>query len=285
MPGVSSTDLIVNDDGSVFHLGLVPGQVADDIIAVGDPARVAEVSQYFDTIDSKCQRREFVTHTGTFQGKRLTVISSGIGPDNVEIVLNELDALVNMDLKTRVPKEQHHPLRIVRIGTSGSLQSEIAVGSHLLSLTAVGLDNLMNFYKLPQDDTEKSICSKVVAQTGINFMPYKVASSPILNKKFVDGMVEGNTVTCPGFYAPQGRQVRLPIQYPQLLDKLTAFRADRFMLTNFEMETSAYFAFGRLMGHEMASVNAILANRVDGKMAHDPGRVVDDLIRKVLERI
>jgi uridine phosphorylase len=255
------------------------------IIAVGDPDRVAMVSRYFDKVDFKVRRREFVSHGGTFQGKDVLAISTGIGPDNVEIMLTELDALVNVDLKTRLAKTNPTRLSIVRVGTSGALQAEIAPGSELVSATAVGLDNLMNFYSLQQTKSETEITAGIQQTTGLSFLPYMADCSSALLDKIGFDMTKGNTVTCPGFYAPQGRQVRLAIRYPNLLDHLTAFRFGNFRLTNFEMETSTYYAFGQLLGHDMLSTNSILVNRAKNEFAAKAEESVDGLIRKVLERI
>jgi uridine phosphorylase len=282
---VKETDLIIRPDGGAFHIGLTASQVPQNVIAVGDPDRVAMVSRYFDKIDFKVHRREFVSHGGTFQGKDVLAISTGIGPDNVEIMLTELDALVNVDLKTRLPKSNPMRLSIVRVGTSGALQADIAVGSELVSSTAIGLDNLMNFYSLPQTKEETNIVTGVQQATGLTFTPYMATSSATLLDRIGFDMIKGNTVTCPGFYAPQGRQVRLDIRYPNLLDHLTAYRSGVFRLTNFEMETSTYYAFGRLLGHDMLSTNVILVNRARNEMASDAEKAIDGLIQKVLARI
>lgn len=285
MARISDTDLILNADGSVYHLNLRPEQVADTIITVGDPDRVARVSRHFDHIEFKSQKREFITHTGNFRGQRFSVISTGIGPDNVEIFFHEIDALVNVDLKTREPREGHRGLKIIRIGTSGAMQEDVPVGSHMVSDYAAGLDNLMNFYALPHEPDEASLAEQIQKHAGLTFRPYLTQASTNLRERIGPGMVTGNTMTCPGFYAPQGRQVRISIRFPKLLDDLSSFRRNQFRFSNFEMESSAYFAFGRLMGHETASANAIVANRVTREFASDPHRVVDDLIRKVLESL
>lgn len=285
MTRISDTDLILNPDGSVFHLALLADQLADHIIAVGDPGRVEQVSRHFDAVEFKEQNREFVTHTGTLGGKRISAISTGIGPDNVEIFFHEVDALVNIDLARREPRRSRRSLSIVRVGTSGALREDIPVGSHLISGQAVGLDNLMRFYTLPQSEREESVSKALQAHAGISFQPYLVPGSASLREKIGRGMVAGNTVTCPGFYAPQGRRVRLPIRYPDLLDDLGTFQSEGIRLSNFEMETAAYFAFGRLMGHETASANAIIANRVTREFAKDPHDIVEKLIQRVLERI
>jgi len=286
MPKISETDLVLNPDGSVYHLNLLPKHISDTIIAVGDPGRVYSVSQYFDEVEFEMNKREFITHVGKYNGKRITVISTGIGPDNVEIVFTELDALVNIDLKTREPKTRKKKLKIIRIGTSGSLQEDVPVGAHLVSDYAVGLDNLMSFYDLPMDDAEAGIAHDLHRKTGLPFLPYVVrGSTELLEQIAGPDMIKGNTVTCPGFYAPQGRELRLPIRFPNLLSDLNYFHKGDFWLTNFEMETSAYYAFGKLMGHEVLSANAIIANRMKTKFSKDPYKVVDSLIKKVLDRI
>jgi uridine phosphorylase len=286
MARIPETDLVLNPDGSVYHLNLLPKHISDIVIAVGDPGRVYSVSQHFDEVEFEMNKREFITHVGKYKGKRITVISTGIGPDNVEIVFTELDALVNVDLKTREPKARKKKLKIIRIGTSGALQEDIAVGSHLVSDYAVGLDNLMSFYDLPMDDVEAGLAHDLHRKTGLPFMPYVVRGSETLRDQIAGtDMIKGNTVTCPGFYAPQGRVVRLPIRFPTLLEDLNYFHKGDFWLTNFEMETSAYYAFGKLMGHEVLSANAIIANRMKTKFSKDPHKIVDALIKKVLDRV
>jgi uridine phosphorylase len=285
MTRISDTDLILNPDGSVYHLGLLPEHVADTILAVGDPGRVEEVSRYFSHIEFRSQKREFITHTGTFNNKRITVISTGIGPDNVEIFFQEVDALVNIDLKLREPRPTRRVLNIIRVGTSGAMQENIPVGSLVISDYAAGLDNLMSFYNLPHSTEESAIAGALQQHAGLSFAPYVTQGSVELRKKVGKQMLVGNTVTTPGFYAPQGRKVRTPIRYPGLLDDLGSFRRDGFLFSNFEMESSAYFAFGRLMGHHTASANAIIANRVTREFAKESHKVVDALIRQVLENL
>jgi uridine phosphorylase len=287
MAKISETDLILNEDGSVYHLNLLPKHISDTVITVGDPTRVYRVSQYFDDIEFEMNKREFITHVGTYKGKRITVISTGIGTDNIEIFFTELDALVNIDLKTREPKSRRKKLKIVRIGTSGALQEDIPLGAHLASEYAVGFDNLMNFYDLPQDDFEGEMARDIQEKTGIPFTPYVVRGSDLLMKQFGDDMLAGNTVTTPGFYAPQGRTMRIPIRFPKLLEDLNYYhnKSSDFWLTNFEMETAGYYAMARLLGHDVLSVNAIIANRVKNKFSKQPQKVIDALIKKVLERI
>jgi uridine phosphorylase len=286
MAKISETDLVLTPDGSVYHLNLQPKSISDTIIMVGDPGRVHSVSKYFDEIEFEMNQREFITHVGKYKGKRITVISTGIGPDNVEIVFTELDALVNIDLKSREPKTRKKKLKIVRIGTSGALQEDIPVGAHLVSDYAVGLDNLMTFYDFPMDDYEAGLAHDIQRKTGLPFMPYVARCSETLRDQIAGSdMIKGNTVTCPGFYAPQGRVLRLPIRFPNLLEDLNYYNKGDFWLTNFEMETSTYYAFGKLMGHEVLSANAIIANRIKTKFSKDPHKIVDGLIKKVLDRI
>lgn len=285
MAKISETDLILNKDGSVYHLNLLPKHISDTIIAVGDPNRVYAVSQYFDEIEFEMNKREFITHVGRYKNKRITVISTGIGTDNIEIFFNELDALVNVDLKTRTIKTKKKKLNIIRIGTSGALQEDIPLGSHLVTDYAVGFDNLMNFYKLSLSDFELSIAEDIERKLKLNFRPYVIAGSELLKEKMGADMPRGNTVTCPGFYAPQGRVIRLPLQFPKLLDDANYYHKDDFWLTNFEMETSAYYAFARMLGHEAISINAVIANRIKNKFSKNPTKVVDGLIKKVLDRI
>jgi uridine phosphorylase len=284
---ISETDLILNDDGSVYHLNLLPRHISDTIIAVGDPNRVNQVSQYFDDVDFEMNKREFITHTGKYYGKRITVMSTGIGTDNIEIFLTELDALVNIDLKTREPKARKKKLRIIRIGTSGAIQEDIPIGSHLISEYAVGLDNLMSFYNLPQDDFEKNIANDIKKQTEIPFTPYVVKGSEMLRDLFKKEMMLGNTITAPGFYAPQGRETRIQARFPKLLENLTYYhnKGSDFWLTNFDMETAGYYSLGRILGHEVISLNAVIANRAKNKFSKRPNKVVEDLIKKVLDLI
>jgi uridine phosphorylase len=285
VPKISETDLILNPDGSVYHLNLLPKHVSETIISVGDPSRVYQVSEYFDEVEFEMNKREFITHVGKYKGKKITVISTGIGTDNVEIFFNELDALVNIDFKTREPKARKKRLRIVRIGTSGALQEDIAVGSHLLTDYAVGFDNLMNFYDLPMDDFEAGLAHDIQKKVGLPFMPYAVRGSEALLDQIGKDFLHGNTVTCPGFYAPQGRSLRIPIRFPKLLDDLNYYHKGDFWLTNFEMETAGYYAMGRLLGHDVLSANAIIANRIKNKFSKDPGKVINSLIQKILDRI
>lgn len=287
MAKISETDLLLNRDGSVYHLALLPRHISDTVLTVGDPSRVNVISQHFDSIEFEMNRREFITQVGTYKGKRVTVISTGIGTDNIEIFFTEIDALVNVDLKTREPKSRRRKLRIIRIGTSGALQEDIPVGSYLVSDYAVGFDNLMNFYDLQQDELESSISDDIRKKVGLPFTPYVVRGSEALRKQIGAEMIVGNTITAPGFFGPQGRVVRIPIKYPKLLDDLNAYhhRPSDFWLANFEMETAGYYAMARLLGHEVLSANAIIANRVKNKFSKDPNSIVEGLIKVILDRI
>jgi len=285
MAKIPESELILNKDGSVYHLNLLPKHIADTVITVGDPNRVYQVSKHFDNVDFEMNRREFITHVGTYKGKKITVMSTGMGTDNVEIFFTELDALVNIDLKKREPKAKKKKLNIVRIGTSGALQEDIPLGSHLLSGNAVGLDTLMCFYNLPQSDFESEVGCDLQKALELPFTPYIVDGSKALIDKIGEDMIIGNTVTCPGFYAPQGREIRLPLKNPRLLESLNYYHKDDFWLTNFEMETAGYYALGRLLGHEVLSANAIIANRIKNKFSKNPTKVIDSLIKKVLDRI
>lgn len=287
MARIAETDLVLNRDGSVYHLALLPKHISDTILTVGDPSRVNTISQHFDSIEFEMNRREFITQVGTYKGKRITVISTGIGTDNVEIFFTELDALVNVDLKTREPKAKKRKLKIVRVGTSGALQEDIPVGSYLVSDFAVGFDNLMSFYNLKQDADEKALGDDIRKKIKLPFTPYVVRGSESLRRLISGGMITGNTITAPGFFAPQGRSIRIPIRYPKLLDDLNAYhhRTLDFWLANFEMETAGYYAMGRMLGHETLSCNAIIANRLKEEFSSDPNAIVEGLIKTVLDRI
>jgi uridine phosphorylase len=285
MARIPESELIINRDGSVYHLSLTPEYVSDRIIAVGDPGRVYQVSQYFDSVEMEMNKREFITHTGKYKGKRITVISTGMGTDNIEIFMTELDALVNIDLKKKELKPRKKKLKIVRIGTSGSIQEDINIGTHLVSDYGVGLDTLMHFYKYPQNEFEANVATEIQESIGLPFRPYLAKCSEMLKKQIGFDMIEGNTITSPGFYAPQGRKIRLDLKYPKMLEKLNYYHNGQFWLTNFEMETAGYYALAKLLGHEMLSVNAIIANRIKKTFSKNTNKVVDSLIRTVLDRI
>ena len=282
---IPESELIINKDGSIYHLNLLPEHISDTIITVGDPERVERVSRHFDEMEIQIAKREFVTHTGYYKGKRITVISTGMGTDNIDILMNELDALVNIDFASRTVNEEKIKLKIVRVGTSGALQDDVPLGSHLASHYSVGIDSLMEFYPLEQDENEQSITSALQNELGLTFRPYCVGGSQELIQKIAFDMIPGNTLTCPGFYAPQGRVLRAGLKNQNLLKTYNQFRVCDFRLTNFEMETAGYYSMGRLLGHEMLSLNAIVANRITQKFAENAEAVIDDLILKVLDRI
>ena len=247
-----------------------------------------EVSKHFDSIEVKAQHREFITHTGYIGKKRISVLSSGIGPDNIDIVINELDALVNIDLSNRTIKQNHTSLNIIRVGTSGSLQADIPVDSYVVSTHGLGIDNLLNFYRHEENDEEKQLLHSFITQTQLHdriSQPYISSGSASLIKHFVKDFHHGITVTCPGFYGPQGRVLRLGLSNPSLVDRLTQFSFGRHRITNFEMETSAIYSLGKLLGHHCLSLNAIVANRVRKEFSKDGLAAVQKLIEKVLNTI
>lgn len=285
---IKSSELILNPDGSIYHLNLLPKHIADNIIFVGDQDRVERISNHFERIEYAIQKREFKTHTGYYKGKRLSVISTGIGPDNIDIVLNELDALVNIDLTTRKPKENLKKLNIVRIGTSGSLQADIPVDAFVLSSHGLDINGMLHFYQID------SISNPEVEDAFIkhtNWSTYKARPIIIENSKELQAVFEdqhihiGMTGTAGGFYGPQGRVLRLPLQDPDLNSKLDNFSYRGYRITNFEMETSVIYGLSKLLGHNALSLNAIIANRADGTFSEKPKQTVDKLIEYALEKI
>lgn len=282
MSRIAESELILNNRGAVYHLDLRPEELAGTVITVGDPDRVKEFSKYFDHIEVQQQHREFVTHTGTIGGKRLTVLSSGIGPDNIDIVMNELDALVNIDFETRQVKENLTALNIIRVGTSGSLQGDIGVDEFVASTHGLGIDNLLNFYLHERNDEEAQLLQSFITHTQIKVDPYITGAAPSLLKHFAQGFHQGITVTCPGFYGPQGRVLRLGISNPNLIDSLTDFSFGQHRITNFEMETSAIYGLGKLLGHHCLALNAIVANRVKKEFSKDGKAAVENLIKTFL---
>lgn len=282
MSRIAESELILNNRGAVYHLDLRPEELAGTVVTVGDPDRVKEFSKYFDHIEVQQQHREFVTHTGTIGGKRLTVLSSGIGPDNIDIVMNELDALVNIDFETRQVKENLTALNIIRVGTSGSLQGDIDVDEFVASTHGLGIDNLLNFYLHERNDEEAQLLQSFITHTQVKVDPYITGAAPSLLKHFAQGFHQGITVTCPGFYGPQGRVLRLGISNPNLIDRLTDFSFGQHRITNFEMETSAIYGLGKLLGHHCLALNAIVANRVKKEFSKDGKAAVENLIRTFL---
>lgn len=286
MNRIAESELIINPRGAVYHLDLRPEEIANTVITVGDPDRVKEVSKHFDAIEVKRQHREFISHTGTINKKRITVLSSGIGPDNIDIVMNELDALANIDFETRQINNQLRSLNIIRIGTSGSLQADIPVDHFVASTHGLGIDNLLNFYRHEHNDEEKQLLHSFVTHTQIHGQighPYISSCAGSLIKHFVKDFHQGITVTCPGFYGPQGRILRLGIRNPELINRLTDFRFGKHRITNFEMETSAIYGLGKLLGHNCLAINAIVANRVKKEFSKDGKAAVEKLIGKFVE--
>ena len=285
MNSIAASELIINDRGAIYHVNCRPEEIAGTIITVGDPYRVKEVSKHFDSIEFKNQHREFVTHTGYVGKKRISVTSTGIGPDNIDIVLNELDALVNIDFETRTIKEKLTSLNIIRVGTSGSLQREIPVDSFVASTHGLGLDNLMNFYQHSSNEEEKQLLHSFNTHTQLHHgisSPYITGAGMNLLKEFVDGFHSGITVTCPGFYGPQGRVLRMGLTQPQLIDSLTSFSFGQHRISNFEMETSAIYGMGKVLGHHCLSLSAIVANRISKEFSKDGAAAVENLIQKTL---
>lgn len=282
---ISETDLIYRDDGSIYHLGLHPEQVPDIIFTVGDPERVSTVSQCFDAVKTRVAHREFVSHMGRIGNHSLMVISSGMGTDNVEILMTELDALVNVNRETCQPNENLRSLTIIRLGTSGALQPEVALDSLLVSQAAVGLDTLMQFYSHPVPPVWQEAVAQLKPALDLEFTPYVAEADAELVAQFESQFQLGITVTCPGFYAPQGRQVRLASRQNRLLNKLISFRLASGPLSNLEMETAGYYALGKLLGHRMLSVNAILANRATGRFSSHPQKTILNMIEQVLVKM
>lgn len=285
---LQASELILNPDGSIYHLGIKPEDLADTVIVVGDPGRVPTISRYFEKIEIQKNKREFWTHTGIFKSKRITVMSTGMGTDNIDIAFTELDALKNIDFEKRQIKEKTGSLDIIRIGTTGSIQENIPVDSFVASEYGLGLDGLMHYYN-SEDIFEKEIADEFVKQTGWSSKksyPYVVKGDDSLLKQFMGPQVKkGLTATNCGFYGPQGRVLRLGIPDPDINDKIAAFNYNGLVVTNFEMETSAIYGMSRLLGHRALSMNAVIANRATGKFSKDPKKVVADLVIYCLEKI
>lgn len=289
MNPIAPSELIITPRGRIYHLDLHPDELADTVITVGDPQRVGRISQHFDRLDCQVAHREFVTHTGWIGQQRISVVASGIGPDNMDIVINELDALANIDFYRRAPRETHRALRIIRIGTSGSVQPAIPVDEFVVSAFGLGLDNLLAFYDyqptLPESELMDSLLEFIELSSNWPVMPYVTSANATLLQHIGSGMTPGITLTSPGFYGPQGRQLRLPSRLTQLLDVFPNFSFRTYTITNFEMETAALFGLARMLGHRALSCNAIIANRARQEFSKDPIKTVDRLIAEVLEKI
>ena len=288
MNKIAASELILNPDGSVYHLNLKPENIAHTIIFVGDQNRVPKITKHFDSIEFETQKREFRTITGVYRGVRMSVISTGIGPDNIDIVLNELDALVNIDLENRTIKKTHTQLNIVRIGTSGSLQKDIPVDSFVLAKYGLGFDGMLLSYDCDhvlEADFEDAFI-KHTNWSDRKARPYIVKNSGSLEKKLLsDKVFAGVTATAGGFYGPQGRVLRLAIQDPKLNSKIDNFEYKGVKITNLEMETSAIYGLSKLLGHNACSMNAIIANRANGTFSEDPYKPVEELIIYTLDKL
>ncbi|HPF97633.1 MAG TPA: nucleoside phosphorylase [Mangrovimonas sp.] len=284
---IKSSELILNPDGSVYHLKLRPEHIADTIITVGDQDRVERITRHFDSIEFTIQKREFKTQTGTYKGKRITVLSTGIGPDNIDIVLNELDALANIDFNTRTPKDNLKSLNIIRIGTSGSLQADIPVDSFVISTHGLELHGMLQFYEhhFNQDEVIDAFI-KYTNWNKNNARPLLIENSQVLERRFEsDQTFKGITATAGGFYGPQGRVLRLPLQNPELNQKMDTFNYQGIRITNFEMETSTIYGMSKLLGHHALSLNAIIANRANGTFSENPKLVIENLIEYALDKL
>jgi len=288
MKKIAESELILRENGAVYHLNLLPDEIADNIILVGDPGRVELVSSMFDKVIIKRMNREICTHTGIYNGKSISVISTGMGPDNIDIVINELDALANIDLKKRVSKKTHKALNFVRIGTSGGIQKDIPVGSFLFSTHGIGTDGLLHFYS----DSIKIRCPEIELALANQIgwpetwaAPYVVEGSKTLLDKLSENHPKGMTMTFGGFYGPQGRQLRLGLHYPSFIDRVAAFAYNQHKVTNFEMETSALYGLAGMLGHNACTVCVVIANRADKTFINDYHPPMKKLIKLILDRI
>lgn len=281
MNPIAESELILDKRGAVYHLGLRPEELAETVLLVGDPDRVEKVSRHFDKIDFTGKHREFITHTGYLGTKRISVISTGIGPDNIDIALNEIDALANIDFGTRTIKPVLTSLNLIRLGTSGSLQANIGVDSFVAGTHGLGFDNVMHFYNKQNNEEELQLVEAFASHTGLttgNVIPYIFEGSDTLIQTFSNGYTQGITVGCPGFFGPQGRVLRLSLAYPGMVNKLTDFKFNNHFIANFEMESSAIYGLGRLLGHQCISLNVIVANRVTKQFSSNGDKAVEKLI-------
>ena len=286
---IPASQLVLNSEGAVYHLGLHPEELADDVILVGDPGRVDMIASYFDSIEVKRQNRELWTRTGYYKGKRITALSTGMGTDNIDIVMNELDTLANIDLNTRMPKEEHRALNLIRLGTSGALQEDIPVeDSYVATRYAIGLDGLIYFYAKNKEVNEIAMRDAFIEQMGYPKdlpLPYVVEGSKTLFDRLAEGYFQGMTATAPGFYGPQGRELRMGLAYPENNHKMEAFQYQGWRICNFEMESSALYGLGKMMGHNCLTICAVIANRVSEKFCVDYHPYVEKLVRNTLDRL
>lgn len=288
MKTIEKSELIINPDGTIYHLKLKPEHIADTIILVGDPDRVEQISRHFDNVEIKVRNREFVTHTGTFNSKRLSVLATGIGTDNIDIVVNELDALASFDLNTRKLKENPKVLNMIRLGTSGAIQKDIPVNTFIIAEYGLGLDGLIHFYYNGSEIIENEMTTAFITHSNWPeelAKPYIVSGSSLLIDMLGERMIRGITVTSPGFYGPQGRILRLPLKYPHLNELIGSFQFHGYHITNFEMETSALYALGRMLGHNTVTICAVIANRITGEFNENYKAIMDKFILELLEKI
>lgn len=284
---IPASELPLQNDGAIYHLNLHPEELADNVILVGDPGRVSMLSAMFDTVEVRKQNRELITHTGTYKGKRISVISTGMGTDNIDIVLTELDALVNIDLATRTVKESHHTLNLVRIGTSGALRPEIECGTFVASEYGLGIDGVLRFYEtgnLIREDLVEAFVRHTGWDSTLPY-PYFTPASPELLARIAHDMTKGVTVSAPGFFGPQGREVRIRVKYPELIKKIESFEYQGNVITNMEMECSALYGLGNILGHHPLTICLIIANRVTGQFLDSYHDRMEMLCRTVLDRI
>lgn len=287
-PPYKTSELILNEDGSIYHLCLKPEDLAERVILVGDPGRVSKVSAYFDTIEVKKSNREFTTHTGTYSGVRMSVISTGIGTDNMDLVINELDALANIDLTTKQKREERKRLFLVRLGTSGGLQEDTSPGQFVISSHALGLDGLKYYYRTDPSKEDADLANSIANHLNWDVrlaQPYITKADPDLLDTLKDGMIQGITVTATGFYGPQGRTLSIPIRYPELASRLGSFNKGGQRITNMEMEAAALYLLADLLGHAACTCCVVLANRASGTFIKQHEEVVDRLIQAVVPRL
>ena len=285
---IPASQLVLNNEGAIYHLNLHPDQLADNVIMVGDPGRVDMIASFFDKIEVERQNRELVTRTGWFNGKRITVLSTGMGTDNLDIVMNELDALANIDLKTRMPKETHRSLNLIRLGTCGALQPDIEPGNNVATRYAIGLDGLLYFYEKHKEVNEIAMRDAFIEQMDYPKdlpKPYVVEGSKMLFDKLAEGYYQGVTATAPGFYGPQGRTLRMHLSYPENNNKIENFDYQGWRVCNFEMESSALYGLGKMMGHNCLTICVAIANRVTEKFTTDYHPYVRKLVESTLERL
>lgn len=288
MQNFKESELIINADGSIYHLKIRPEQLANTVLVVGDQGRVPMISKYFDRIEYKIQNREFLTHTGYVGKKRLSVISTGIGTDNIDIVLNELDAVVNIDLQERTLKDDHTTLDIIRLGTTGALQAGIPVDTMIASAFGLGFDGLMHFYDYDASLSENEMADAFAKHVNWNNRlpyPYIFSASDDLLKSIADGLTKGITSTANGFYGPQGRELRIPLAFPEMNNLIESFEYNGYKVTNLEMETSALFGLGKVLGHNTLTICDVIANRARKEYSSNVKQSVDKMIQYVLEKI